>query len=165
MCDQQVRVGATCVPGLSRDRATSYFRRDELISRHNATPLAPEVNISHTRHTENRQRVGSRTFAAGSGPEGAPREVCNQQVHVATACVPGLSRDRATSYFRRDELISRHKATPPAPKVHTSHTRHTENRQRVGSRTFAAQMWAKRERRTARARDWAGAEGGRWREG
>src|SRR5690625_3941500 len=64
MCDQQVRVGATCVPGLSRDRATSYFRRDELISRQNATPLAPEVNISHTRHTENRQRVGSRTFAA-----------------------------------------------------------------------------------------------------
>src|SRR5690625_2588367 len=71
----------------------------------------------------------------------------------------------STSYFRRDELISRHNATPPAPQVHTSHTRHTKNRQRVGSRTFAAQMWAKRERRTAGARDWAGAEGGRWREG
>src|SRR5690625_2958368 len=73
-------------------------------------------------------------------------------VPLATARAPDPCPARRSSDLRRDELISRQNATPPAPEVNISHTRHTENRQRVGSRTFAAQMWAKRERRTAGAR-------------
>src|SRR5690625_5361401 len=83
-------------------------------------------------------------------------------VPLATARAPDPCPARRSSDLRRDELISVQNATPPAPEVNISHTRHTENRQRVGSRTFAAQMWAKRERRTAGARDWAGAGRRAW---
>src|SRR5690625_3442216 len=64
-----------CLPRACR-ASTSSFRRDELISRHNDSPPAPQVHTSHTRHTKNRQRVGSRTFAAGNGPRVGRPERC-----------------------------------------------------------------------------------------